>query len=232
MARIICQRSSDIWPKSAKLLGLAIYKIQEVWKRLDELWQANYTLRALPKGLKFLWVVPPSESPMVMGLVSIHNLDAPLPLQWFDPLPLVWEGGPEWGNICTWCTTGSAWCATNVRTTHQPHQTLSAAMAGRTVYPLERESLMSQLCQSNHQQGTGRINLSSLGIWMEESRGTGFPQVALSGTPSTHWRRSRWRRHHLLTCNVLSPVFSTHPDQEAACYLWIMQDICQQCWTL
>ena len=65
---------------------------------------------------------------------------------------------------CGWCTTGSAWCATNVMTTCQPHQTLSATTAGRTVYPPERESLMSQLHQSNHQQGTGRFNLSSLGI--------------------------------------------------------------------
>ena len=40
--------------QSAKLLGSAIYKIQEVWKGPDELQQANYTLRSLPKGLKFL----------------------------------------------------------------------------------------------------------------------------------------------------------------------------------
>ena len=49
--------------ESAKLLGLAIYEIQEVWKGLDELGQANYALRALPKGLKFLQAVPPSDSP-------------------------------------------------------------------------------------------------------------------------------------------------------------------------
>ena len=40
--------------KSTMLLGLAIYEIQEVWKGPDELQQANYTLRTLPKGLKFL----------------------------------------------------------------------------------------------------------------------------------------------------------------------------------
>ena len=39
---------------TTELLGLAIYKIQEVWKGPDELQQANYTLRSLPKGLKFL----------------------------------------------------------------------------------------------------------------------------------------------------------------------------------
>ena len=62
--------------ESADLLGTAIYEIQEVWKGPDELWQANYALRSLPKGIKFLHVVPLPESPTVMGLVDIHNPDA------------------------------------------------------------------------------------------------------------------------------------------------------------
>ena len=57
------------------LLGLAIYEIQEVWKGPDKLQQASYALRSLLKGLKFLWVVPLSESPKVMGLVGIHTPD-------------------------------------------------------------------------------------------------------------------------------------------------------------
>ena len=61
---------------SAKLLGTSIYEIQASWMGPDELRQANYALRPLPKGLKFLCVVPPSESPKVMGLVGIHNPDA------------------------------------------------------------------------------------------------------------------------------------------------------------
>ena len=40
---------------------------------------------------------------------------------------------------CRWCTTGLVWCATNVTTTHQPHQTLSTATASRTIHPQERE---------------------------------------------------------------------------------------------
>ena len=59
-----------------------------------------------------------------------------------------------------WCTTGLAWCATNVTTTHQPHQTPSAAMAGRIVNPQGRESLMSQPHKSNCQQKKSRVNLS------------------------------------------------------------------------
>ena len=62
--------------ESTNLLGTTIHKIQVVWTGLDKLRQANYALRSLPKGLKFLHVVPPSESPKVMGLVGIHNPDA------------------------------------------------------------------------------------------------------------------------------------------------------------
>ena len=60
---------------STKLLGTSIYKIQTSWTGLDELRQANYALRSLNKGFKFLQVVPPSESPKVMGLMGIHDLD-------------------------------------------------------------------------------------------------------------------------------------------------------------
>ena len=61
---------------STKLLGTSIYEIQASWMGPEELKQANYALRSLPKGLKFLHVEPPSESPMVIGLVVRHDLDA------------------------------------------------------------------------------------------------------------------------------------------------------------
>ena len=40
--------------ESTKLLGLAIYEIQEVWKGPTEMQQANSALRSLLKGLEFL----------------------------------------------------------------------------------------------------------------------------------------------------------------------------------
>ena len=61
---------------STNLLGNSIYEIQTSWTGPEELKQANYTLLSLPKGLKFLWVVPPSEFPKVMGLMGIHDPDA------------------------------------------------------------------------------------------------------------------------------------------------------------
>ena len=60
---------------STNLLGTSIYEIQSSWTGPDELKQANYALLSLPKGLKFLRVVPPSESPKVMGLMGIHDPD-------------------------------------------------------------------------------------------------------------------------------------------------------------
>ena len=62
--------------ESADLLGTSIHEIQVIWWGLDELRQANYALRSLLKGLRFLHAVPPSESLKVMGLVGIHDLDA------------------------------------------------------------------------------------------------------------------------------------------------------------
>ena len=61
--------------KSTKLLGTSIYEIQALWTGPYELRQANYALRSLSKGLKFLHAVPPSQSPKVMGLVGIHDPD-------------------------------------------------------------------------------------------------------------------------------------------------------------
>ena len=61
---------------STNLLDTSIYKIQASWMGPEELKQATYALRSLPKGLKFLHAVPPSESPKVMGLMGIHDPDA------------------------------------------------------------------------------------------------------------------------------------------------------------
>ena len=69
---------SEIFRKmamSANLLGTSIHEIQASWTGPNELKQVNYALQSLPKGLKFLHIVPPSKSPKVMGLVGIHEPD-------------------------------------------------------------------------------------------------------------------------------------------------------------
>ena len=83
---------SEIFKQMAtnyNLLGTSIDEIQVSWTGPEELKQANYALRSLPKGLKFLHVVPPSESPKFMGIVGIHDPDA---LQHFSGI-----------THCPWC---------------------------------------------------------------------------------------------------------------------------------
>ena len=70
---------SDIFKelaKGANLLGKSIYELQLSWEGPEELKHAKYSLHSLPKGLKFLRVVPALESPKIMGLKGIHNSDA------------------------------------------------------------------------------------------------------------------------------------------------------------
>ena len=80
---------------SADLLGNSIYELQSSWTGPEELKQANYTLQSLPKGLKFLHAVPPSESPKVMGLMGIHDPDGLWHLWQCNLLPLLQKGGPK-----------------------------------------------------------------------------------------------------------------------------------------
>ena len=62
--------------QGAGLLGKTIHEIQVSWNGPVELKHANYFLRSLPKGLKFLRMVSTKESPKIMGLKGIHNPDA------------------------------------------------------------------------------------------------------------------------------------------------------------
>ena len=61
--------------ESTCLLGSKIYEFQETWTGWHGLEYANYSLKTLPKRLKFFHPVYPSESPKVMGLTNIHHLD-------------------------------------------------------------------------------------------------------------------------------------------------------------
>ena len=62
--------------ESTGLLGSEIFEIQGTWMGRHELEYANYTLKTLPKGLKFFCWVSSLESPKVMGLINIHHPDA------------------------------------------------------------------------------------------------------------------------------------------------------------
>ena len=91
--------------ETAKLLGTSIHKIQVVWMGLDELRQANYALRSLRKGLKFLHAVPPSESPKVMGLVGIHDPNALCCFNGLTHCPWCGKKGKNEGTVVNYLQT-------------------------------------------------------------------------------------------------------------------------------
>ena len=70
---------SDIFKElagGAGLPGQSIHEIRLSWDGPEELKHANYALWSLPKDLRFLRAVPTTESPKVMGLKRIHDLEA------------------------------------------------------------------------------------------------------------------------------------------------------------
>ena len=99
-------------------------------------------LRASPKGLKFLRVVSPSESPKVMGLMDIHNPDE---LCCFNGV-----------THCPWCgkvghTTSWASFARSVLAAHLPLQSPSATIAKKAANPQGRAAQMSHPHHHNGQ---------------------------------------------------------------------------------
>ena len=62
--------------QGAGLLGEFMHEIQVSWNGPEELKHANYILRSLPKGLKFLRMVSTKESPKIMSLKGIHDSNA------------------------------------------------------------------------------------------------------------------------------------------------------------
>ena len=87
--------------KTAALLGCTIYEIKEAWTGQDELWQANYALRILPKGLNIFRAVSLSESPNVIGLTSIHDLDMLCHFSGLTHCPWCGKEGQNEGTIVT-----------------------------------------------------------------------------------------------------------------------------------
>ena len=148
---------------ATELLGSSIYKIKEAWTGPDELQQANYALRSLPKGLKFLRAVSPLESPKAMGSTGIHDLDALHCFYGVTHCPWCRKEGQMRAQSST--TSGQyiiGWtsCARNVLAAHPPCQRPSAAMVRRTANPQGREAPVSHPCQHNHQQEVYEANLS------------------------------------------------------------------------
>ena len=74
---------------SAGFLDSDVHKVQDVWTGQRDLWATHWVAKSSPKGIHFFWVVPPTESPKIMGLKGIHSPEA---LKWWAGLlvlPLV-----------------------------------------------------------------------------------------------------------------------------------------------
>ena len=72
-------------------------------------------------------------------------------------------------------------------TAHQPHQTLSTAMAGRTVSSQGRRSLMNQFHQSSYQQEASKINLVLAGNLNRGVQEEWFASDCPIGDTPAHW---------------------------------------------
>ena len=139
---------------SANLLGTSIHEIQASWTGPKDLKQVNYALQSLPKGLKFLHVVLPSESPKVMGLVGIHNPDALCHFGGITYCPWCRKEGQKKGTVvndlqtmhyrlglvCNRCYDSHPQCLTPSTTTAG----MTVANSGKT-FPLSWFHLSSQL---------------------------------------------------------------------------------------
>ena len=93
--------------EGAGLLGESTHEIQLLWDGPEELKHANYALQSLPKGLRFLRVVPTMESPKVIRLKGIHNPDALQHFAGYTYCPWCGKEGQNEGTMVSlrWLTT-------------------------------------------------------------------------------------------------------------------------------
>ena len=160
---MICQRFAGIWPRALSYLAWPFTKSRKYGRG-----QMSCDKLTMPWGLYWKasnsseWY--PLQCPQRLWDWWAYTTQIPYAtsVAWLT-VPGVGRRDRMRGQLSTtfeWCTTGLAWCVTNVTTTCWPHQTPSTAMDSRTVNPQERKSPMSQPHQSNCQQETSRVNLS------------------------------------------------------------------------
>ena len=137
--------------ETAGLLGSTIYGITEAWSWWDELWQSNYLLMTLPKGLKFFRAVSPSKSPKVMGLMGIHDLDVLCHFSGMTHCPCCRKVGQNEGTIVNHLQTMHyKFIVRNVLAAHLSHWRPSATTARTAAYCQGREVPMSHLDWHNY----------------------------------------------------------------------------------
>ena len=93
--------------EGADLLGKSIHELQLSWEGPEELKHANYSLCSLPKGLRFLRVVPTLESPKIMGLKGIHDADALRHFAGYTYCPWCGKEGQNEGTVVNYLSKDS-----------------------------------------------------------------------------------------------------------------------------
>ena len=179
---------------NAKLLDTSIYKIQASWMGLDELKQANNALSSLPKGLKFLHAVPPSESPKVMGLVGIHNLDTLCHFSGITHCPWCGKEGQNEGTMVNHLQTVHYRLDLVCKKCHDCPSTMSDTLChhghGRIVGNPERKILMSQFHLSNYQKKQNHLSWGSKQRGQDGLVSTRLPCWGYPYLPMQSWRRT------------------------------------------
>ena len=213
MACMICQRSLGVWPR---LLGYWAWPFMK--SRKYGRGQMSCNKLTMPWGL--YWKASNSSKQYPIGVPKGYGTSGhtwprcPLPLQWLDSLSLVWEGGPEWGDSHQPPLDGAlkAWPGV---------QQMLQLPINLIRYPLLPQPAELSTLRGGRPQWVSLIRVTTSRRqaelispnWESEWRGQeelGFPWAVLLGHPhplAWPWRRTRWRRCHPPTHNVLPPAF-------------------------
>ena len=189
--------------ESASLLGEAIYKMLLAWTGPEELKQANYALWLLPKGLRFLRVVPATESPKVMGLMGIHDPDALLLYTGYTYCPWCGKEGQNEGTVVN-----------HLRTTHYRLGLVCNQCFGCPTVMLD------SLCWHGHQncQWYHVASGSGLSNWLAcptKSLHEGAKAELFNQTPFPPEGQKIWWRKWYLPAHQIHLLFSSLTDKTA-----------------
>ena len=173
---------------SPGFLGSDVHEGQHIRTGQKDLWVTHHAAKSSPKSIHFFWVVPPSESPKIMGLKEIHSSKA---LRWWSGLSFCLCCGKEEQNestvvnhlrtshyhsglVCGWCLE---YFMTSANTMHHHSQLCKPAPAG-----IKKDSIWFS-CGS----------LWFLEFLMDEVRQWSHPNIGGRGPTTIGWEYSTSR---------------------------------------
>ena len=181
----------------------------------------------------------PIRVPSGYGISGNTQPRCPSPLQWFDPLPLVWEGGPEWGNSCQPAADSALQAQPGV----QQMLWLPINLIRHSLPPKPEELSTPQRRRPQWvsfirviiRWGQGElICLKWESEWRSPGELASLRLLYWGHLPPIGTALEEKQMEKVPPANPQCPItcFLTNLDQVATCYSWITQEVCQQCWTL